>query len=114
MILISKYLVPKGFTGISIYPFIFLNEESLKQDEVLINQERIHLEQQKELLIIFFYMLYILEWVFKYVKYRNSYLAYRNLSFEREAYQNETKLNYLQNRKYFSFLNYFKSFKELL
>jgi hypothetical protein len=33
-------------------------------------------------------------------------LAYRNLSFEREAYVNESNLEYLETRKYFSFLNY--------
>ena len=37
-----------------------------------------------------------------------NYMAYRNISFEREAYQNEGHLNYLENRKRFNFLKYLK------
>jgi len=38
--------------------------------------------------------------------YLDSYRAYQNISFEREAYQNEKELDYLDNRKPFSFINY--------
>lgn len=106
MIFISKYLVPKGFIGITVFPFIFLKRKSLKGNKVLINHETIHLKQQLELLIIFFYLLYILEWSIKLFKYKNRYLAYKNLSFEREAYENECDENYLKNRKFWAFLKY--------
>jgi hypothetical protein len=39
MIVISKTLVPKGYTGIAIYPFVFIKDKSLKGDMVLINHE---------------------------------------------------------------------------
>ncbi len=107
MIFISKYIVPKGFVGITLFPFIFLKKKDLKQDLILINHEKIHLKQQKELLIIFFYLFYVLEWSFKMFTYKNSYLTYQNLSFEREAYQNENNLSYLKNRKTWNFINYF-------
>lgn len=106
MIFISKYIVPNGFIGITLYPFIFLKEKDLKNNLTLINHEKIHLKQQLELLVIFFYLFYLLEWTVKYFKYQNSYLAYKNLSFEREAYQNEHNLNYLKNRKFWTFLKY--------
>jgi hypothetical protein len=107
MIFISKYIVPKGFVGITLFPFIFLKKKDLKQDPFLINHEKIHLKQQKELLIIFFYLFYGLEWLIKMFTYKNSYLTYQNLSFEREAYQNENNLLYLNKRKTWNFINYF-------
>lgn len=32
--------------------------------------------------------------------YRDTKLAYKNISFEREAYQNQSNLDYLSNRKH--------------
>ena len=107
MIFISKHIVPKNFVGITLFPFIFLKNKDLKHDRILINHEKIHLKQQQELFIIFFYFLYALEWLIKIIKYKNTNLAYQNLSFEREAYQNENNLLYLENRKFWSFINYF-------
>lgn len=52
MILISKYLVPKGYVGITLFPFIVLRQSRMKDDPVLINHEKIHLRQQLELLVI--------------------------------------------------------------
>ncbi|CAL2103606.1 conserved protein of unknown function [Tenacibaculum sp. 190130A14a] len=99
-------MVPKGFIGITLYPFIFLKRKDLKHDSELINHEKIHLKQQRELLIVFFYLFYFIEWVIKLCIYRSSSLAYKNLSFEREAYINESNLYYLENRKFWAFINY--------
>jgi len=52
MIIISKYLVPKGFIGLTLFPFIFLRTKNLKENPTLIHHEKIHLRQQLELLII--------------------------------------------------------------
>ena len=99
-------MVPKGFVGVTLYPFIFLKREDLKHDAELINHEKIHLKQQQELLIVFFFLFYLIEWTVKFLKYRNKFLAYKNLSFEREAYHNQENLYYLENRKFWTFLNY--------
>ncbi|MEA1785791.1 hypothetical protein U1E44_06790 [Arenibacter sp. GZD96] len=77
-----------------------------RQDSVLLNHERIHLKQQQELLIFPFYILYILEWLLKLCWYRNAKQAYLNISFEREAYNNEYNLGYLNGRKSFCFIGY--------
>lgn len=106
MIFISKYLVPKGFAGITLFPFIFLRKKTLKENKNLINHEKIHLKQQLELLLIFFYIFYGLEFVIKFLKYKNRYSTYKNLSFEREAYINEDNLHYIKTRKLWSFINY--------
>ncbi len=106
MIFISKHIIPKGFVGLTLYPFIFLKKEQLKNDNVLVNHEKIHLKQQLELFILFFYIFYGIEYFIKLIKYKNSNLAYYNLSFEREAYQNEDDLHYLKIRKKWAFLKY--------
>ena len=74
--------------------------------DVDINHERIHAAQMKELLYIPFYIWYVIEWLIRLVQFRNSYMAYRNISFEREAYQNQEDMYYLKSRKFFSFLKY--------
>ena len=107
MIFISKYIVPNGFVGITLFPFIILKKEALKQDQILINHEKIHLRQQRELLVLLFYIIYGFEWAIKFFIYKNGYLTYKNLSFEREAYQNENNLSYLKTRKTWDFIKYF-------
>ncbi|CAM1368501.1 conserved hypothetical protein [Tenacibaculum sediminilitoris] len=106
MIFILKHIIPKGFAGLTLYPFIFLKRKELKENPVLINHEKIHLKQQLELLIIFFYLFYFLEWFSRLLIYRNTSKAYNNLSFEREAYKNEHNLEYITTRKRWAFLSY--------
>ncbi|TDU43932.1 hypothetical protein BXY82_1354 [Gelidibacter sediminis] len=106
MILVSKFMVPKGFTGMTLFPFVFVKYAQLKLDSVFVNHERIHLRQQVELLIIPFFIWYGLEFLVRYAHYRNWYLAYRNISFEREAYQNEAHLHFLKKRPFWNFLKY--------
>ncbi len=106
MILVFKHFFYKNYVGLSLWPFIFLKSDALKADIVLINHEKIHLQQQKELLIIPFYILYITEWLIRSVLYLNGYKAYQNISFEREAYYHEKNLDYLKTRKAFSFIKY--------
>ncbi len=107
MIVIFKHFFYKNYVGLSLWPFIILKNDDLKDDMVLINHEKIHLKQQQELLIIFFYILYISEWLLRTLFYLDSYKAYQNISFEREAYANEKNLDYPDVRKAFGFLRYF-------
>jgi hypothetical protein len=109
MIIISKYLVPKGYLGFVCYPFVFLKSKELKADFVLLNHENIHLRQQIEMLLVFFYLLYITEFLIRFIQYKKWHIAYRNISFEREAYANETHLDYLKQRKFWNFLKYLRS-----
>ena len=106
MIFISKYLVPKGYLGLTIFPFVFLKSKALKADVVLVNHEKIHLRQQLELLILPFYVLYVFEFLMRFIHYKKWHVAYRNISFEREAYANEKHLDYLKQRPFWRFLKY--------
>ena len=109
MILISKYLVPKGYTGFTVFPFVFLKSKHLKRHVVLINHEKIHLRQQLEMLILPFYLMYAIEFLVRLFQYKKWDVAYRNISFEREAYANEFNLDYLKQRSFWSFLKYLRT-----
>ena len=106
MVFISKYIVPRGFRGITLFPFIFLRDKEDKSNAVLVYHERIHLRQQLELLILPFYVFYVTEWLIRLCYYRNRHRAYINISFEREAYDNEADFRYLKRRGLFRFLRY--------
>lgn len=106
MVVVFKHFFYRNYVGLSLWPFIIVKEDRYKNDEALINHERIHLRQQQELLILPFYILYLGEWVFRTLLYLNSYRAYKNISFEREAYANEHNPQYVRNRKTFAFLDY--------
>ena len=106
MIVFSKYIVPKGYLGITIFPFVILRHNSLKQDSVLINHERIHLKQQLELLVLPFFIIYSFEFLIRLFQFKSWHLAYRNISFEREAYTNEKDLDYLKSRSFWNFITY--------
>ncbi|MVX37239.1 hypothetical protein [Myroides sp. LoEW2-1] len=86
-IVVTK-LVPKGYAALTLYPFIFVRKEEHKQNKILLNHERIHLRQQKRLFVIGFLIWYLLEYLFLLLKFRNHDKAYRNISFEKEAYTN--------------------------
>ena len=108
MILISKYIVPRGYIGITIFPFMFLKYKALKGNAILINHEKVHLRQQIELLIIPFFVIYGFEFLVRLIQYKNWKLAYRNISFEREAYAKEKDLGYLKSRPLFNFIKFIK------
>ena len=108
MILISKYIVHKGYIGITIFPFVFLKSKQLKVNYILINHEKIHLRQQLELLVIPFYIFYGIEFLVRLIQYKNWRKGYRNISFERESYSNEFNLDYLKQRSFCAFLKYLR------
>lgn len=106
MILVFRHFFYRNYVGLSLWPFIFLRHPSLRADAILINHERIHLRQQAELLLVFFYLWYLCEWLVRSLAYRDFYKAYQNISFEREAYSRERELDYLGRRPLFRFLRY--------
>ncbi len=121
---IFRYIFGFGdacIAGITLFPFIFVPKDKFQRlskmevdsgstmDQVIINHEKIHWYQQLELLIIPFYIIYILNWLYLgLIKYkgRNWTLAYQNIIFEKEAYDNEYDVHYLERRKIWSFLKY--------
>ena len=108
-LIVVKYLIPKGYRGMAVFPFVLVKYDFDKTNRVFVNHEKIHLRQQIEMLILPFFIWYVFEFLIRLIQYKNKDLAYRNISFEREAYRNESDLNYLKKRSFFGFLNYIKS-----
>ena len=106
ILIVSKYLIPKGFRGLTVFPFVVVRYRNAQDYLVLMNHERIHLRQQMELLVLPFFVIYGLDYLVKLIRYRDKSLAYRNIVFEREAYQNENALDYLKSRSFWKFMKY--------
>ena len=128
MIKIVSNIIPfKGFVALTIAPFVFIRkDEKDKFNAVAENHERIHEEQQIEmgivgvilsaamflitlsgwsfLLIALYFWWYLIEWALRSVFGTGN--AYRNISFEREAYANEKDLEYSYYRDLFAWMGY--------
>ncbi len=72
------------------------------------NHEFIHTLQQREMLFVFFYVWYVIEWGIKFCIYRDLTKAYFNIGFEREAYRNERNLDYKRQRPFWAWLKYLR------
>jgi hypothetical protein len=89
--------------AITIFPFIISQD---KMDDRILNHETIHIHQQKELLVIPFYLLYGLYYLIGIIKYKNKQQAYYMIPFEQEAYDNDHNLDYLETRKWYAWRRY--------
>lgn len=94
------------YSAMAVWPLILIKKEELRNNAGLIHHEKIHHRQQLELLIIPFYLLYLLNYLYNLLKYREHYKAYREIIFEREAFANDSDMDYLKKRPWYSFLRY--------
>ncbi|MBT8326211.1 MAG: hypothetical protein KJP21_00725 [Bacteroidia bacterium] len=99
---IIRFLLPQSVTAIALWPFVFFKNKEFSTNKVILNHEKIHLKQQIELLIIFFYIIYLVEYIVLLITHLNHDKAYRNISFEKEAYLKDKDLDYLKKRKFWS------------
>ena len=90
----------KSFIAINLCGMIVTCEELSKEE---LTHELIHTAQARELLYIPFYLWYIIEWLFLYLKYRDWMRAYYNIRFEKEAYAHQEDLEYLNRRKHYCY-----------
>ncbi|MCH5319705.1 MAG: hypothetical protein J1E38_08375 [Paramuribaculum sp.] len=96
-------MVPKRFT-VNLFGTLWTQYPE-RIDAKIINHERIHTAQMRELLFVPFYVLYFIEWLVRLIQYRNWFEAYKNISFEREAYTYDHDLNYIERRSLFSWIS---------
>lgn len=112
----NNILPPKGYKAITLGPYIFVRKGTTLSGQD-VNHEAIHWKQYKETLILGFFLIYVIEFVLKFIspsltvnekKQGRSYWkrVYRSLSMERESYENQGDPNYIQNRKHFAWLGY--------
>ena len=115
----NKFIPFPGYKCINLFGILFARDNA-KIDEVTMNHESIHSRQFVELMVLFavatvfirwwlpvfapsaFYVWYIVEWLIRLPKGN----AYKNISFEREAYANQGDFSYLKGRGWFNFLKY--------
>lgn len=96
-----RWVVMRSTSAIALWPFIFVRA-SVSRTSTLLHHERIHLRQQLELLLVFFYVIYLTEYVYFRLRGLDHSKAYRSISFEREAYSMQEDQNYLRERPFFA------------
>lgn len=119
----NKYIPFPGYKAINLFGVLFVRGNA-KIDEVTLNHEAIHSRQFLELMVLFavatilirwwlplfaplfFYAWYVIEWLINLVRFRDAYIAYRRIGFEREAYTCQGDSGYLRGRDWFNFLKY--------
>ena len=117
-VIYNKFIPFKGFYAITIIKWIFVREECRYLDgssiyNKMVNHESIHEQQILDFTpetfpswlrytigSICFYLLYVLEWLFKLIPClitKNN--AYRSLCAEQEAFENELDFDYINKRE---------------
>lgn len=96
-VIYNKYIPFKPFAVINLFGFVFARKEGKPLSKNTVYHESIHTAQMKELLYVGFYLWYVIEWLMKLFIYGKE--AYRNVSFEREAYQYAGYEGYLSIRR---------------
>ena len=127
MKIIRNNFIPfPGYKAINLFGILFVRGNA-RIDDITLNHEKIHTAQIAEvmiasvpfalmlwlftniwlgllLVIASYYLWYVIEWLIRLPKGN----AYRNISFEREAYANQDNLSYLKSRKRFDFVRFIK------
>ena len=119
MKIIQNTLIPgKNYFALDFFGVIFVRKDSYQKAlrehpwyiDQTIRHESIHNAQMKDfcrfcfpLGAIIFYIVYLTEWFIRLFPNKfNSRKAYKQISFEREAYKNENVKDYLSTRKRFA------------
>ena len=102
MKIVKNRIIPtRGFAYVNLFGVLFTRRERPISD-IELNHEQIHTEQMMEMLFVFFYLWYVVEWLIRLLILRDSHKAYRAISFEREAYEHEGDLGYCDSRRHYS------------
>lgn len=113
LIIYNKIIPLKGYKAINLFGIIFVRTGSYFSSRDLLH-EKIHTAQMREMLFIFFYIWYVLEFSIRFIislfRHRSDngywYDAYVNISFEKEAYQNQIYPEFLSKRKHFNWIKF--------
>jgi hypothetical protein len=101
----SRYLPPsRRHVAINLFGVFFVHP-NVHVNERIVNHERIHTAQMRELCYIPFYLIYLTEWLIRLMMKGNAYMS---ISFEREAYRHEFEYDYLKHRKHYAWVKFIK------
>ena len=94
MIIIRTRHFPFGsYTTINLFGILFTKNKKLSKRTI--NHERIHTKQMKEMLFIFFYLWYGLEYIIIRLFHAKQNDAYHDVSLEEEAHNNDDNQDYI-------------------
>ena len=99
----GKMIGSPNLKGVPILFWIIVRENSKPW---VIRHEEIHLRQRLELLIVPYEILYLIEWIIRRV-FRGTKNANKKTIFEKEAYDNDGYLLYIENRKPYAWFKYY-------
>jgi len=99
-VVLSK-LAPIEIGAITIGPLVFSRGE---MSDTTKNHEAIHWQQYIETGIFGFIILYYSFYLWNFLRYRDGQIAYYEIPFEKEAYDNDDNMNYLNERKRWSWI----------
>lgn len=104
----TKHFPPGGYSSINLFGVVFTKKETI--DIITYNHELIHTKQMQEMLYIFFYIWYVLEYLIIRLFHKKQNGAYHDVSFEEEAYAYEEDFTYIfsRKRKHYAWLKYIK------
>ena len=124
MKIIRNNIIPfSGYKAMNLFGVLFVRGNA-RIDDITLNHEKIHSRQFVELMVLFavatvlirwwlplfsplfFYAWYVIEWLVHLIRFRSTYIAYRRISFEREAYSHQADMGYTNGRYWFNFLKY--------
>ncbi len=103
----AKKVLGFSIGAVAIFPFIIVRDETIYANEEYINHESIHLRQYLETAIVGLLIIAPFEYLYaRFVLGRSRMQAYYYMAHEQEAHQNDTNLDYLKTRKWFSYYRY--------
>ena len=102
-IIYNKYIPFKGYNAMCIGNIIIARKGEVISERI-IRHEIIHSKQWKECLYVFFLPIYVLSFIWQFLKKWKWMEAYMNVCFEKEAYAHQYEVDYLANRKLFAWL----------
>ena len=100
-IVCNNFIPAKIYNAVNLFGVVFIRKGTTLNG-VDKRHEAIHTAQYKELLYIGFLPLYVLMFIWQFVKLWNWNKAYRAIPFEREAYRYESVVDYLKGRKVYN------------
>jgi len=101
-IIFTRMVPVHSMTAINLFGILFAPKGTIISIRTL-NHEAIHTAQMREMLYVFFYLWYLIEWL---IRLFGKGSAYRNISFEKEAYLYEHHKSYLKNRKHYCWFKF--------
>lgn len=112
----KKWLLFWRFNGITIIPWVFMFGESIHKSAYKFarfsNHEKIHVRQVEDVMNMHYKYVWKLAYVTGWLHWYASYIywwirkGYRNIPYEREAYDNQYDFTYLDHRPTFSYKKY--------